>query len=245
MPDVTDRSAEDRARAAERDRQAFTDLQNEVMGNVTGRQSRFLPSAGSAELRLKREREAHAFRTALAMLLDDPIYAQAYRDLGDALGHAETQADAALVEIGTALEALNQELADMETRAARGPDGSLVFRTEDGRAVYGNGRIVPAEIAEGILWPADTPTAEVYVALQARQKALDAHLSTWGRYRTDVLGRLRDRYDDVDAPMSLEDMQEALDEIEHARPPAFTAATPSDESARVHQATPPNSFPKL
>ena len=33
-----------------------------------------------------------------------------------------------------------------------------------------------------------------------------------------MLGGLRDRYDDVDAPMSLEDMQEALDEIEHARP---------------------------
>ena len=175
----------------------FDDLQHEISGIDNGRIKRFLNATDERTPEGRRKkREQERIRQRLADLLLDPVYARLHRELGSKLSRAEADADSALDTLLRQLAQVDQALADMTDRSARDPKGRLVFRYADGRVVYEDGSTVPNEIAAGIVWPPDAPSAESYFALQAQREQIAEQLMEWDSYRNDVLGRIRDTYDD-------------------------------------------------
>lgn len=219
------------------------DLQREIAGLDVGRMTRFLSENDPRSVAGKRKNaEERAFRTVLDQLLQDAAYKALYIDLGQKLGAAKRDADDMLSRIDVDLVAIAERIAEMENDAGPDPDGAPVFRYVDGRVVDTNNEVIPIEIAEGIMWPDDAPSAEEYFGAKQEQAVLQDRQREWSGYRTDVLGDVRNRYDDADAPMSKDDMQKALDEIEQSRPTALTLNVAHD--ANTPAAVPmPAAFP--
>jgi len=214
----------------------FEDQQNELAGRDAGRMARFgVGTAREQELKDKKRSE-QAFRNALDQLLLDPEYRRLYEELGDALGSAEIDADNAIASLQDQLNAIAQDVAAMEQDAARDPDGRSVFQYADGRVVYADGSEVPEDIAAGIVWPKDAPSAQDYFAAKDHQAALQRALEDWIIYRNEVLGGIRDRHDDPDNPMSKDEIAEALEEIERARPSLKLIETPAPSEAQPEPA---------
>ncbi|MCT4555732.1 MAG: hypothetical protein N4A53_13680 [Pelagimonas sp.] len=199
----------------------FDDQQREAAGVDVGRYARFYPVGDSRhpDAKRKKDREEQLRRT-LEELMRDPEYARLYTELGDRLRDAETEADATIVLIEARLAEAARHIEDIEDSAARGPDGRLVFRYADGRVVYADGSEVEDEIAEGIIWPDNAPSAEAYFAARDRQRGLEALRNDWHTYRYDVIGDIRNRYETDDPPMSKGDLEDALDDIERLVPDA-------------------------
>jgi len=230
MRDLTDEEMAAQ-KAADKRQLDFDDLQREVTGQDGARMRRFLspddPRVMSAEKKAAKER---AYRDMLDRLLLDPEYRALYSELGDRLGHAEAETDSAIAAIQQQLRVADQELADMEAAAAKGPDGGPVFRRADGRVVSAEGEELPPEIAAGIQWPANAPIAEDYFAAKRRRDDLDAHLDDLHIYRNDTLGGIRHRYEDRDDPMSKDDMRDALDDIQALRPELSRTVAPESKA---------------
>ncbi|MEP1519016.1 hypothetical protein [Ascidiaceihabitans sp.] len=223
----------------------FDDLQREAAGLDVGCITRFLsendPRSVAGQKKKARE-QIH--RTLLDQLLQDAEYKALYVDLGDKLGAAERGADDMLERIEVDLANLMAQIAEMENDAARGPDGNRVFRFADGRVIDANGEIIPIEIADGIMWPDDAPSAEEYFATKQRQADLQDRQKEWSDYRHNVLGDVRERYDDADAPMSKDDMRDALDDIEATKPAPLLASNQTTAQT-VAQDVSPNAFPSF
>jgi len=200
---------------ADKRQRDFDDLQHELAGVDTGRMQRFLNADDDRSPDGKRKKaQREQLRQTLEQLMRDPEYARLYVELGDRLREAETAADTALAMIEQQLAAAQEDIADMEDAAGRDPEGNQVFRYADGRVVYADGTEVRPDIAEGIIWPPDAPAAEDYFAAKERELALQDRLTEWNGYRNDVLGGIRDRYESDNAPMSRDDLKDALDDIE-------------------------------
>ena len=229
----------------DRKRRDFDDLQNEISGRVTGRRARFMPGSDSNDPEgEKRKAEEQRFRDLLDLYLQDPEYRALYIELGDKLRDAEIGADAAIAALQAQLDALDEMIADLEDRAARGPNGELVFRTADGRVVNADGEELPPEIAEGIIWPDNAPSAEQYFAAMQKRDAVSDQLTEWHDYRRDVLGDIRNRYDDRENPMEKNDMEDALDAIEAARPASHSVSIQHEASDIVPVAG-ASAFPQI
>lgn len=212
--------ATDRERLAARRRQDFEDQQNEIMGNETGRRTRFLGGQGPRLARVEKERKERAFRDALERLMQDREYRRLHEDLGTRLSVAESATDGRIEAVSGQLASIDRILSELEGRAARGPDRQPVFRFADGRVVDAGGRELPAEIAEGIIWPPDAPDAETYFGARTQRRNLADALDQWQTYRTDTLGGIRDRFEDRDQPMTKEEMRDALERIQSSVPNA-------------------------
>ena len=217
MADVTPRDIAT-GRVAE-DHQDFVDLQNEISGADTGRMRKFLSPDDDRTPEGKRKKaEREQIRRTLEDLMRDPEYARLYVALGDRLGRAETEADTALATIQRMLDVAQQEISDMESNAARDPDGRAVFQHADGRVVYADGTEVDPDIAAEIVWPEGAPSAEDYFAAKDRVQSLQDTLRDWTTYRYDVLGDIRHSYDDKANPMDKGDLRHDLDRIEDLAP---------------------------
>ena len=232
-------------RGVARDHQDFVDLQNEISGADTGRMRKFLsPDDDRTPEGRRKKAEREQIRQTLEDLMRDPEYARLYVALGDKLGTAETEADTTLATIQQMLDVAQQEVSDMEANAARDPDGRAVFQHADGRVFYADGTDVDADIAAGIIWPDSAPSAEDYFAAKDRGQSLQVSLSDWTTYRYDVLGDMRDRYDDKANPMSKDDLLRDLNKLEDARPSAQSFAPSSAPQSSAADII-PTAFPTL
>lgn len=186
----------------------FDDLQNETAGRDTGRIKRFF-NENRGETKAERDRKHNntaEFLSALDVLLQDPEYAKLYNDTKDLLRRAETAAESALNKAEATLE-------DIESRAAKLPNGTKVFMDKNGHARTEDGAIINVAIAEGIVWPDDAPMWE-------DREAVREHIDVIRAYQVDVLGHARERLDDEENPAQKDeledlqkDMQEGLDQI--------------------------------
>ncbi|MEP2640081.1 hypothetical protein [Roseobacter sp.] len=240
----TELTDKDKAKIADaRWREDTDDFQNAIAGRDTGRQMRFGGQTRDAE-NAERKKSERAYQDALDRLLQDPAYRALYEELGTRLSEAERNADQTIAAIETALEAVEDEIADMETNAAKGPDGAPVFRTADGRVVNADGEELPPEIAEGIQWPPNAPSAEDYFDAKGRHDALITSLDDWRKYRNDTLGGIRDRHEDRGNPMTKDEIGDALEEIDSARPDTV-ALEASTVSAEAEITVGPVAFPTI
>ncbi|MEL6646275.1 MAG: hypothetical protein AAFQ05_01000 [Pseudomonadota bacterium] len=224
-------------------REDAEDLQRELAGVVGPRHQRFGVGRLQKEAVESRKRAEETTRD-LATLLQDPAYRALYLQLGNTLSDAEQEADATIERLEAQLLQIDDDLANMEAEAAKGPDGQSVFRYADGRVVNAQGREIAPEIAAGIIWPSGAPTAEAYFTALDRRDALEDHLEEWRVYRSGTLGAIRDRYEDEADPMAEVDIQEALDQIDHARPILPAEADPPLASEAAPEVV-PTSFPSF
>lgn len=223
----------------------FDDLQRELAGQDVGRMSRFLNGNDPRSVEAKKKKASdQAIRTVLDQMLQDAEYRALYETLGNRLGNAEREADTMLERIEAQIAANDFLISEMESEAARGPNGSPVFRYADGRVVDANGEAIPIEIADGIMWPENAPSAEDYFAAKQVQSDLNDQRNDWSAYRNDVLGDVRNRHDDEDNPMSKDGMRDALDGIETSRPAPF-AQSWSQGGIEAKTAPMPQAFPEF
>lgn len=222
------------------------DLQNEVAGRETGRMKKFLTADGSDTNAEKKRRKDRAFQDALERLLaTDLEYRALYEALGDRLGSAEVEADEAIAALRVEIDNLDTLINDMRDQAARLPDGRPVFRHADGRVVDENGDAIAPELAEGVIWPTDAPSAEDYFAATDKRAALWDLMGQWEAYRNDTLGGIRDRYDDRNDPMSKDDLKDALDQIETVRPKSISFEQDLIVRERAAPVTQAKAFPVI
>ncbi|MGJ8530380.1 hypothetical protein [Maritalea sp.] len=218
------------------------DYNDAIAGRDSGRMTRF-GGKSRARREIEKKKAEKAFRDALDLLLQDPEYRALYETLGESLATAEIEADTVIANLEAALQDLDAQIADMEARAAKGPDGRPVFKTGDGQTVYADGTVLRPEIAEGIIWPPNAPSGSNYFDAKDRRADGAALLADWQGYRHDTLGGIRDRYDDRENPMSKDAMRDALDSVENMRP-AQASVTPNELEVSI-SAPAPNNFPSF
>lgn len=197
-----------------RQRQEFDDLQNEIAGRETGRRTRFLRDGPGSDAEKKKEREAQRRAlTRLAQLLNDPVYRAKYDGVLQLLSEAERATEAAIEHLTEQISAAQTELGEMMENAARLPDGTRVFRDEDGVVRREDGSIVEDHLAETIIWTGKEPSFEDVQAAKDRLNGLQDALDAASGYQNDVLGPARDKITDPDDPPSLGDLDDIEDDI--------------------------------
>ncbi len=222
------------------DREDYNDA---IAGRDSGRMIRF-GGKSHARREIEKKKAEQAFRDALELLLQDPEYRALYEELGSRLASAEIEADTVIADLEAALQDFDAQIADMEARAAKGPDGNPVFKLDNGRVVDANGEDLPPEIADGIIWPSNGPSGDDYFDIKARRSDNADLLSRWQDYRHDTLGGIRDRYDDRENPQAIDGLRGDLDAIEAIRPSEFSlqSAGPKDVTAALPN---PTAFPTI
>ena len=179
----------------------FQDLQRELSGAGGAKAERFMDGEHSLRAREEKQRRQATERllSELARRRLDPAYEAAYQAATDAIDAAQTALD-------NALEANARQIADLEDRAVKLPDGRAVFIRADGRGETRDGEIIPVAVMVTLDVPDNAPTIEEYDAARERRQAL-------GGYAEDV-DRARDRVNDPDAPPSREELEDITDEME-------------------------------
>ncbi|MEM6887563.1 MAG: hypothetical protein AAGA74_02235 [Pseudomonadota bacterium] len=176
--------------------------------------------------------------------MTDPEYRKLYEDLDTALSEAETAADTEIARLEGQLAQTEADLDDMRTNAPK-VDGKAIFKTTDGRVIDEDGNEVVGLLADDIVWPPNAAGADKY--LTAKRAAVDARaaLDAWRGYRQDKLGDLRNRYEDGDNPMTKDEMRDALEQIEGAKPANVVEPDNDVGEASFTNETAPTAFPQL
>lgn len=198
----------DRQAAAIRQRD-YDDLQDEQSGRDTGRMKRFgVAQAEAADIKRQKDADLRHQLTALEQLLqDDPDYAALYKETMDVLTSAESLADQAIDKAKAGLAGAENDLRDIQNHANRLADGTRIYKDADGTVWSEDGRILPADSLDGVVWKKDAPSREDYVKSRkaidtAKQRILDVEA-----YIYTVLGPARDRFTDPDNPPSGDDIR--------------------------------------
>jgi len=216
MTDLQDQF-EVRARQAaeERRRTDFNDLQNERAGLETGRIARFL-DADTREARAGRGKGSDKTGAHLSrlqqLLAANPAYAALYHETFDKLRAAEAAAERALSLAIEARAKARQALDDTLERAATLPDGTRVFRDDNGDVRTEHGDKIAPEIAAGIQWRRDEPG---YETLTSQRKAFETFDNTVAEIRgvqVDKLGRFRNELEDKANPLGERRLKEVGEE---------------------------------
>jgi len=193
----------ERARADRARDQDFRDLQDEIAGLTNGRINRFLGDSEASELR---GRKARGERGQQAMSqLDQMLVEQTTRSLRQ----AQIRLDAAQERIDQMRADTGEKIRDMTVRAARLPDGSMVFKDKKGAVRDANGDIVDPVLAETIIWTGNEPSYEEWAAAQDRLKKLDELEAEVQKERIEIGEKeaALDGMSDFESVSSLEDLQ--------------------------------------
>jgi len=200
-----------------REAEDFDNLQHTLSGVETGHQSRHgltNDTNGSVSSGGKRKSVTQQLQETLDwLLLNDPIYRQAYDSAWSALNEAETAAENALEAALLALEDAQENLDGILSRAAQLSDGTRVFKDANGDVWTEHGMRLSEVAAAEIEWRGDEPSREDYLSGQdgvgSAQSTIDEILGIQVE-----IGGYRNEMTDQDNPPS----QDRLDEIrERAR----------------------------
>lgn len=214
----------------ERRKRDFEDYHHELAGVDTGRYQRFLSGSRDTPELERKKRKERAFRTLLQELMANPVYRARNEAVMTVLQTAEQATETALDQLQRAIDAAQTDLQDLEARAARLPDQSLVFRDAKGVVRKANGSPVSDDLAATILWTGLEPSFEDHTAQQAHLDALNARLTATRAYQADVLGAARDWMTDPDNPPSLEDLDAIEKRIETEMPSAVQQHLPEADT---------------
>lgn len=143
--------------AQKRAQRDFDDLQNETAGRDVGRIERFLNGESNhpnSEKARRKEREAEMSR--FMALMSDPVYAKLYEDWGKKLNETRQFLDDARDQLAKFRASIEAERLDIDARAMRLPDGTLVYRGDDDRAYNRDGTLSENPDAQDIIWREDS-----------------------------------------------------------------------------------------
>lgn len=180
------------------------DLNNERSGNNVGRISRFGFDALNLDFIAQQKKN---YQSLLDLLLSSAAYQEAYSQTFAALAETENVVYEKLLEASQALSKSEARLAEIYDRAQELPDGTKIFRGENGSAFRADGSQVPASEIVNINWRNDAATVvEHQRAKQARDgdKALFDRLSGF----EVELGEIRNKMEDESNPATLDELDE-------------------------------------
>lgn len=227
-------------------RQDLDDLNNESAGRDVGRISRFHHDRDPQTIeQKKREREAR--ESALMRMMRDPAYAAAYQAAWDAIDRAQVALDAALLENAEEAERLAENIRELESRAARLPDGSLIFRAVDGSIRGADGhRLRSDAVPASLIFPLEAPSYEDYAASQGALLSVRARGHDLSRIQTEVIDPAAARAGNETSPLTIEEygdlasqMSELADDLHEGRIPDL------DANQAAAAASPPESAPLI
>jgi len=198
--------------------EAFDDHQRELAGVDAGRIPRFLARHLRSEVAREKDKADREHGTRLAMLLAHADYRRSFEAAWVALTQAEQATTEALELLALEEHSTAELIHDMEDRAARLPDGTMVFRDAEGTLRRADGSEVTGPDAATIFWSGDEPSFEEYQAQLDRLDRLQANRAAILAYQIDVLGNARDRLSDEDDPLTQEELDDILRDIEEAMP---------------------------
>nr|WP_321440372.1 hypothetical protein [uncultured Hyphomonas sp.] len=202
----------------------FIDQQRELSGAGGAKETRFFDEGSTPRSRQEKERKERAKSQELNRLLDlinsDPAYATARQEFGDFLRDVEQVTEAALLEAQTAYQQANAALDDVMDNANHLPDGRAVFRDANGNVFTADGHKVSEEDAASIVWKDGAPSYEDYLAARREADKARERFEDIERYRHDVLGPARHRFDDEDDPMMPDEFDKHRKRIEETMPDA-------------------------
>lgn len=221
------KSTDDENEAVKR-RRDLDDYQNELVGAETGRMRRFFTNEEQTPEGRRKKRDAEIAQSQLDLMLQDPAYRAKFTQTMDALRQAEHRTETALSRIEQTIHEEKQALQDMRDRAARLPDGTLVFQDRNGTVRRADGRVVEDHLAETILWTGNEPEFKAYQAQIQKLENLDHSQREVIKYRDEVLGPARDRMSDEDNPPSVEEMDEIMQGITEQMPDSVQDFAPMD-----------------
>ena len=203
------------ARARDKAREDFGDLQHEMAGRVTFKNARFMDPHERSR-RAGKNGEHQAYLSRLHHMMMSTAYRAAYTETMSALSGAENTVYEALLEAAEQIQAAQNDLVAALGGAPTLPDGTKVFRAADGTVHTEDGQKVDPAVAATIEWDDSTPSWKDY---QAKKKALEdaqAHHATLAGYDTE-LARIRERMEDEDNPPTheeIDDYKKRIGEIE-------------------------------
>ena len=101
----------------------------------------------------------------------------------------------------------------MRENASTLPDGTRVYRSEDGSVYTEDGTLITGEALDAIEWRNGAPGYEEVLARKQAVAAAEERVNGLLIYQTDVLGRVRDRMGDEDSPPSRDELEAIQDSI--------------------------------
>lgn len=180
--------------------------QQELSGATAGLALRHLSEAQREErspgAKSQRQRKHADLRQ---IMLASAAYQAAHRAFGERLAEAERFVTAAMDQAQIELESAREDLAAIRDHAARAPDGTRVYRDEDGVIRSEDGRAFD-ELEGVVIFPDGASSYEEFIAKHDQIETLHMRLQELQRIQVDVLGVARDRYKDHDFS-SVEEME--------------------------------------
>ncbi|MBO9462468.1 hypothetical protein [Labrenzia sp. R5_0] len=206
----------------------FDDHQNEAAGRDVGRIRRFLTGAQHDPETIKKRREEQETAFYLAIKHNAEL-ARLYEEAAERLRETRQFLDDTrekLVAIRAGIEAQEQ---DILSRAARLPDGTLVFLGEDGRAYTRDGKLSDDPAAQNIIWQNHHATlSEIQLSDQRRELLEQAEVKV--NAHDAELGSLEERYKNTD-DLTADDLKDISKQVEEI------SSDLSKSMEALHQAT--------
>ena len=194
--------------------QSMDDFNNEMAGRDVGRISRFVgaSSSGSVEGRHRREGQKDQ-DTRFQMMAATMAYQALLEDAIEVLQKVQARISTVLDTVKN-MRAADEVAQDQRAaRAARLPDGSSVFRDDNGKVRRDNGEIVAAELAATIIWRGDEPGYEEWQFHRERLQQLKA-LEIDAMATQQSVGDMQARVEDGDIQPSADELEEIGAEAE-------------------------------
>ncbi len=193
----------------------FNHLQRELSGDEVSHIRRFLPESTTKKMKQKKKREEERRLSLLrAMLMNDPEYAALYYQVQDAIIKAEQIVNEALADIENRIEAAENHLEKLKSKASVLPDGSQAFLSKDGKTAFReNGYPLSQEEILSVQWNENSPAWEDYK--QANDDVNTAHQDKIAAedYRDNVLKPIKQKTNDEENPPTKEELSGFLDAL--------------------------------
>ena len=198
----------------------LAEIQNEIAGRGHSRIRRFLPEdhESNPDAQEKKKRQERAYRSALRALLKNESYRALYEETFDKLRSYEAATERALDRAREHLAEAKDALDEMRENASTLPDGTRVYRSEDGSVYTEDGALITGEALDAIEWRKGAPSYEDYTAQKKAAAEAESRVNDLLVYQADVLGDIRNRMEDEENPPSKEDMEMFQEKMEHAMP---------------------------
>ena len=203
------------------------DYHNELMGNDVGRIQRF----GFEHARQEAAADEKRKKSAFEQMMFNEVYRAAWESAMDAVNEAESAVYEALIQASHDLSEAERRHNDLLRRASTTPEGIKVFGDRDGNIYTENGEPLTAEVVASLVHDDSAPTWEDYSG--SREKLIAAQIHHSDVYaKSDRLVEIRDELTDENNPLSIDEIQDRVQEVNDLRQSVEISEISSEISLR-------------
>jgi hypothetical protein len=199
----------------------FIEYSDELADRDTGRRLRFGVSDNGEGTLSDRGKKKQRRLDELLRLLQNPAYAQLYREATETIQRIDDAAERARSKLARERGVLTERLESLKSRAAELPDGRKIFRSENGRLITEDGADVTAkrDTIKGL--SPETATWKEFRDAQTRLAEIQQQQREIDDYMQDVIDPARERLTNPDNPPTMSELREFQQTVEDAMPSAL------------------------